>query len=75
MKDKPIFRRAKGWYEMIHSYKAQIYKSYNTQLRSLGETAGFREPLTAYCIRRGAATAVDGMEYLFTWISIEVVGS
>ncbi|KAI5780244.1 hypothetical protein DFH27DRAFT_643120 [Peziza echinospora] len=59
MMDKPIFRRAKGRYEAIHPHYAQTYQSYNNQLKALGEAAGFKGVLTAYCIRRGAATAID----------------
>lgn len=34
---------------------------YAEQLRNLGKATNFKEVLTTYCLRRGAANSIDGM--------------
>lgn len=62
MDDIPIFRQA------VHSargsrtsaQKAMRYHVFNDYLQRLGRSTGFRQILTAYCVRRGTGNAMDG---------------
>lgn len=62
MRGVPIFRRSVRTKDGIDTspYKALTYDTFRKYLANLGRAAGFRLPLTLYCLRRGAANAVNG---------------
>lgn len=62
MLDIPVFRRSIRTKDgiMTSPIRAMGYDTFAKYLKTLGKAAGFRQPLTAYCLRRGAANAVNG---------------
>ena len=68
MQDVPVFRQAthsvKG--PRTSPDKALRYHVFNDYLQRLGRGTGFREILTAYCVRRGTGNALDGWYNLST---------
>jgi hypothetical protein len=61
--DTPVFRRSVRAADGIRTSDnmAMPYDTLNTYMKRLGRSAGFREDLKPYCIRRGTANAVDSM--------------
>ena len=63
MKDVPIFRQAEQTLEGMctSSTRALPYDTFLQHLSRLGKSAGFCDPLTPYCLQRGAGNAVNGL--------------
>ena len=61
MQDVPIFRQATRSVQGIRTSpdKALRYHVFNDYLQRLGRGTGFREILTAYCVRRGTGNSLD----------------
>ncbi|KAI9773157.1 MAG: hypothetical protein M1840_008278 [Geoglossum simile] len=61
--DTPVFRRSVRAADGIRTSHnmAMPYDTLNTYMKRLGRSAGFREDLKPYCIRRGTANSVDSI--------------
>lgn len=64
MLDVPVFRRADCTLFGVCSSRDRVlqYNAFNQLCQQLGRNAGLEDPLTPYCIKRGTANAVDGID-------------
>lgn len=62
MLDMPVFRRAIASKDGVKTSpdKVLAYHVYQTWVRRLGESLGYLQTLTTYCLRRALGNAING---------------